>query len=263
MPHALRNTLSSAFLPLLLLVSGCSNQAVPPIANPAVTGNWQFSSTAAGAAHLSSLSGTLTGTSTAFTGTLHADGSSSCTPATTPIAVTGSTVRGTTTLTGALAGGTLSITGKLATSSDALDDASYTVSGGTCAFVSPAPATGQMFSSIDGSYAGSFSDPDGVVMSITATLTQTPSSDADGNFQLSGTGTFGTNPCFISPVAISGSQVTGGSFTVTYTDPVTTNSVTTSGTFTPDGNTLSVTGWTLTGPCGPDSGTGQLTKQAS
>ena len=33
------------------------------------------------------------------------------------------------------------------------------------------------------------------------------------------------------------------------------------GTFSTDGATLTVSSWTLTGPCGPDSGTGTLTKQ--
>jgi hypothetical protein len=37
--------------------------------------------------------------------------------------------------------------------------------------------------------------------------------------------------------------------------------VTANGTFSTDGTTLTVTGWNLTGYCGPDSGTGLLTKQ--
>jgi hypothetical protein len=98
------------------------------------------------------------------------------------------------------------------------------------------------------------------VITLSANLSQSPSSNTDGNFTLSGTGTFPNNPCFNSPVTMSSSQVTGGSFTFIYTDPTTQNVVTTNGTFSTDGQTLTVTQWTLTGPCGPDSGTGLLTQ---
>jgi hypothetical protein len=57
------------------------------------------------------------------------------------------------------------------------------------------------------------------------------------------------------------SQVSGASFTFTYTDAVTTNSVVVSGNFSTDGTLLSVTNWTLSGPCGPDTGTGSMVKQ--
>ena len=50
-------------------------------------------------------------------------------------------------------------------------------------------------------------------------------------------------------------------FDLTYTDANTTNQVEAVGNFTTDGKTLTVTKWTLTGPCGPDSGTGVLTRQ--
>ena len=83
------------------------------------------------------------------------------------------------------------------------------------------------------------------MIDLTAVLTQTPTSDTDGNFQLSGTGTFPANPCFSSPVSIASSQVTGGNFTLTYTDNTRGNSVTASGTFSTDGTTLTVTNWTL------------------
>ena len=104
---------------------------------------------------------------------------------------------------------TLTVTGTIAADGKSLTGATYNVSGGTCAFTGPADAEGQSFSSVTGNYAGSFSDPYGNLIDITATLTQTPDSDTDGNFQLSGTGTFPTNPCFISPVSVASSQVTG------------------------------------------------------
>jgi hypothetical protein len=142
-----------------------------------------------------------------------------------------------------------------------LTNATYNVTGGTCALSAAVPATAQDYSSITGNYTGTFSDPDGNVITIASTLTQTPASDSNGNFQLSGSATFPSNPCFNSPVTVSNTQVTGGSFTLNYADPTTLNSVVASGTFSTDGTTLTVTNWNLTGSCGPDSGTGLLTKQ--
>jgi hypothetical protein len=150
------------------------------------------------------------------------------------------------------------ITGELAANGKSLSSASYRVNGGTCA-IAVSAATAQTYASITGNYSGTFYDgPNSPVLSITSTLTQTPASDTDGNFQLSGTATLPNNPCFDSPVSVSGSQVTGGSFTLTYADAVTTNSVTASGTFSTDGKTLTVTNWSSSGPCGVDSGTGTL-----
>ena len=114
-----------------------------------------------------------------------------------------------------------------------MTNARYTVTGGTCAFKAAAAATAQSYSSITGTYAGTFTDADGQTIAVNATLTQTPESDVDGNFQLSGTGTFPDNPCFSSPVSVSYSKVTGGSFDLTYADSVTLNSVEAMGTFSP------------------------------
>lgn len=241
--------------------SGLAAAAVSARSTP-VTGNWQLTSTATSAANLAAISGELTGTSASMTGILHADSTSACIAPTSAFEVAGSAnAASLVTLTGTLAGGKITITGTLAADGQSFTNSTYTVTGGTCAFTTPARATAHVYSSISGNYAGSFSDPNGQVISITAALTQTPSSDTDGNFQLSGTGTFPNNPCFSSPVSISNSQVTGGDFTLTYTDATTQNSVTALGTFSTDGSTLTVTQWTLSGPCGPDTGTGLLAKQ--
>ncbi len=227
-----------------------------------MTGNWQVASTAASASKLPALSGELTGNSAAITGILHSDSSNSCVAPSASAEVSGSAnAAGLVTLTGSdFGGGTLTISGTLAADGKSLTDASYNVAGGSCAFAKAADGTAQQYSSITGNYTGNFSDSDGQIISIAATLSQSPNSDTDGNFTLSGSGSFGSNPCFISPVPLTSSQVTGGSFTFTYTDPSTTNSVTSNGTFSTDGKTLTVTQWTLTGPCGPDSGTGLLTQ---
>lgn len=260
-----RLAISTALLSAATLV-GCSGSLTPTASTPAaitVTGNWQLSSTATAASRLPALSGELTGTSASISGILHADSASACISPTSAIAVTGSAnAQHILTLSGSnLAGGTLAVTGTLAADGKSLSNATYNVTGGSCAFTTAATATAQAYSSITGTYVGSFSDPDGNVINISANLTQTPASDTTGNFQLSGTGTFPQNPCFSSPVSIASSQVTGGSFNLTYADPNTLNSVNASGTFSTDGTTLTVTNWTLTGSCGPDAGTGLLTKQ--
>jgi hypothetical protein len=244
------------------LLAGCSDTSLATFTPVQVTGNWQMASAAPTANKLAAISGSLTGSSSAINGVLHADAASACVAPSVAVKVTGaSDDKGNVTLTGPLAGGTLVIAGELAANGKSLSSASYRVNGGTCAMAVSA-ATAQTYASITGNYVGTFYDaPNSPVLSITSALTQTPESDSDGNFQLSGTATLPNNPCFNSPVSVAGSQVTGGSFTLTYADPVTTNSVTASGTFSTDGQTLTVTNWVSSGPCGVDSGTGLLTKQ--
>ncbi|HTV10138.1 MAG TPA: hypothetical protein VMD97_13930 [Candidatus Aquilonibacter sp.] len=263
--NRIKATLSS--LVLMLLVAGCADDGVvyDTPQNP-VSGNWQVSAT--GSVALPRISGSLTdGTtntgSTPVTGIFHADATTGCATVTDPISMSGSTdSNDVTTLTGSVAGGTLTITGTLSADGRSLSNATMNVSGGQCAFVAAAQATVQNYSSVTGTYAGSFSDATGPVMNVTATLSQSPDGDTDGNFTLSGTGSFGTNPCFISPVTVVNSAVSGGNFILTYTDNTKGNSVTATGTFSPDGTTLTVTNWSLTGPCGADQGTGTLTKQS-
>ena len=256
---------SASFLVVTSLgLSGCSSSIapVPVTSTSSISGNWQVSSSAAVAVKLPSLSGALTGSAASVSGTLHSVSASSCVPPTTLVQVTGhADAKQNLTLTGLLGGGTLTIKGTLAEDGKSLTGASYNVSGGSCAFAAQAAATAQSYSSVTGTYAGSFSDAQGQVISITANLTQSPSADTDGNFQLSGSATFPDNGCFSSPVSISNAQVAGGTFTQTYADPGTQNSVTATGTFSADAATLTVTNWALTGSCGPDTGTGSLTRQ--
>ncbi len=260
------HSMSVVALTLLLASVGCSVSPTAPV-TPAsainITGNWQFASTSQAALTLPSLSGSLTGSGKTITGILHSDALTACANPATPIQVTGSaSAANILTLTGPVAGGIFTLTGTLAPTGKSLTNATYSVKGGTCAFVAPADVTtATNFQPISGNYAGTFSDPDGQLIAITAALSQTPASDPNGNFQLTGSGSFGPNPCFSSPVTISSTQVTGGTFSLTYADSSTGNSVTASGTFTPDGATLNVTTWSLTGSCGPDHGTGTLTKQ--
>lgn len=253
-----RTVLYTSLATLIPLLSGCAvtNVTAPGSALPAVaTGNWQFSSSGVPAAHLSSLAGELSGKADALSGILHAGGTSSCMKPGAVIEVSGSaTAKGAVSLTGPVAGGTLAIAGTLAADGKSLTDATYTVTGGTCAFARPAIATAQAYTPINGTYSGVFSDGDGPVITVTAHLQQSDLSDTSGNFTLNGTGSFGQNPCFTSPVQVSNTQVTGGNFTMTYADSTTGNAVTASGTFSPNATALTVTSWQLTGSCGPDTG---------
>ncbi len=258
-----RSLISASTLVLMLSLAGCADDGVvydnTPV-NP-ISGNWQVSSSTGGVP-LPKISGALNSQPAGLTGVLHADATTGCSTVADPIAVTGNTdSKGVTTLTGPVAGGTLTITGTLASDGRSLTNATVNVTGGQCAFATAAQASVQNFSSVTGSYVGTFSDSKGPVMNVTASLAQSPDGDTNGNFTLSGTGSFGTNPCFVSPVPVVNSQVSGGTFTLTYTDNTKGNSVTATGTFSSDGTTLTVTNWSLTGPCGADTGTGTLTKQ--
>ncbi len=254
---------ASLSLPALLL-AGCSDDgtvgATPTAAM--AKGNWQIGSTASAAAQLPLLSGEFTTQAGKITGIVHAQAAGSCVSPKTSFELSGTTdAKNAVTLTGPVAGGTLTVTGTLAEDGKSLTSASYSVAGGSCALPSKVQATAQAFQAIDGNYSGTFSDPDGQVVTISAALSQSPSSDGDGNFTLSGTATLPNNPCFPTSVPISSTQVTGGTFTFTYATA--DNSVTSTGTFSPDASTLTITSWVASGTCGADHGTGAMAKQAS
>jgi hypothetical protein len=254
-------------LALMLSLAGCADDGVvyDTPQNP-VSGNWQVS--ASGSVPLPQISGSLTDSTTNLgtspvTGIFHTDAATGCTTPTDLINLSGTTnSQGVTTLTGPVAGGTLTVTGTLSADGRSLGNATVNVAGGTCAFATASQASVQNFSSVTGTYVGTFSDATGPVMNVTATLSQSAEGDTNGNFTLTGSGGFGTNPCFISPVPVVNSQVSGGNFILTYTDNTKGNSVTATGTFSADGTTLAVTNWSLTGPCGADTGVGSLTKQS-
>ncbi len=245
-------------------LAGCTGAmvATPATAAVAVKGNWQLSSSAASATKLASLSGELNGSSSAMTGIFHSNSGSSCVAPAQSFEVSGKAdANSMVSLSGTLmTGSKLTIVGTLAADGKSLTNARYNVTGGACAFAKPAEATVQAYTSIDGQFTGNFVDSDGQSIPVVANMTQNPNSDTDGNFQMSGSGTFPNNPCFSSTATITNSQVTGGQFDVTYTDPVTANSVEALGNFSTDGKTLAVTNWQLTGSCGPDTGTGLMTK---
>ena len=254
-----------ASLPLAsVLLSGCQAASSLTSTTPQafVAGNWQVSSQATTAALLPVLSGELSGTAAEIQGVLHSHTSAACVAPTSSIAVTGSSSSsGEVTLVGPVAGGQLKITGTLTADGKSLENATYKVSGGTCAAVNAPTALAQEYAQIQNAYSGNFTDSDGQIATVQATLTQTPDTNGDGNYTLSGSAN-PNNPCFTSPVPVSNSQVTGNTFTFSYTDASTGNSVTATGTFNADASVLTST-WVSSGPCGADSGNGVLNQVVS
>lgn len=250
------------------LLTGCAGvtKSTPTSASAvAVSGNWQVAATGASTSTpLPMLSGELSGSSAAVHGILHANTANACVKASSSFVVTGSAdANNLLTLTGPVGGGTLTLTGTLASDGKSLTNATYSVNGGTCSQTS-LHANAQQYADITGTYLGKFYDSDSAttpIFQMTANLTQSPASDTDGNFTATGQMTMGQNPCYSVPTALTSAQVTGGNFTMTYTDSKIGNSVTASGTFSPDGTTLTVTSWTSTGTCGTFSGTGTMAKQ--
>jgi hypothetical protein len=265
----LRNTIRPALSAALLtlLIAGCSVDRTTSSSpsSPAISGNWQFTSTDPSAANLPQISGSISGTTSAFTATFHPTYANACVTPQTLLTFTGAVdsaniLRMTSAPFGQ--GSVLTLTANY--SGSALTNATYTIAGGTCAFASAkiAPTTGTQLQPISGNYQGTFTDSFNDVIPVTAALTQSAQPDANGIFHVTGSATFPGNPCLPSPV-ITDSTITGNTLSTTYTQQQgsITNTVVASGTFDATATTLTITNWTLTGSCGPDHGTGTLTHQ--
>ncbi len=261
------------------LLAGCSTTSSPTQSTTAPTqsyaelaGNWQFA--AAGNPALTSLAGSLTVSGANVTGMLHPlAGACVAGPTAVPFAVSGAiSSTGLLTLTStSFAGGTFHLTGTLAANQHSLQNPAYAVSGGSCAAATPALARltpqdnptitiAQQYQPISGTYTGSFSDADGIILAVSANLQQSASPDANGYYHLSGTATFANNPCLNTPV-VTDSVINGATVIATYTDSATGNSIVATGTFDPTATTLTVSNWTLSGsPSCADSGTGSIAK---
>ena len=264
---------------LVGLLAGCGTGNSPGInasttaqtdAYSAVTGNWKF--TTGNSNHASALAGSLTVSGATVTGTLH--------PLLAPCATSSASfaASGTIDATGFLSvtsnnfsGGKLLISGTLAADQHSLTTPTVTVTGGTCA--TPAlrsssvtghdtsAATAQQYQPLTGNYNGVFTDTAGATLAVAATLSQPTTPDANGVYHLTGYATFPNTPCLTTPV-ITDSTVTGDSIQATYTDQQTGDTVSGTGTFSTDAQTLTITNWILSG-CGNDTGTGLLNRQAN
>ena len=272
MPFDVRKPLSAASgILLAACLTACSSAPIgsatgTAAATPSATalsGNWQISADPTEAAQLPELSGSLTGSGSAVSGIFHATTSNACVSPQTRIAVSGSLdEHNVLTLNSApFAGGSiLRLIGTVA-SGNRLAVSTYSITGGTCAFSAGAnsiSATANLLQPVTGTYAGSFTDSDGTSFPISATLTQTTQPDGNGVFHVSGGATFDSNQCVTSPI-VADSTVTGNTLTATYTQQG--NTIVATGTFDAAATTLTITSWTLDGPCGPASGTGVLTRQ--
>lgn len=264
-----RVAVSSLFL--LPLFTGCAGSSLQSIAtSPAMAGNWKVIAAAAPAsvAQVAALAGSLqvaggSGAASSVTGVLHpiaVAGQSAaqlCVAASQGIAVSGSTAAdGTLTLTRAnvAGGGVLTVRGSYDSTAHTLANAQFGIRGGSCA-VTLQPAVAQQYQPINGTYTGTFTASDGSSLAVSAQLTQTSSADANGNFTLSGTGTFASNPCVGSTV-VSNSTVVGDSMTWTYTDANTGAQIQANGTFDSTASTLTLSSYTLTGGPAGCAGTG-------
>ncbi len=247
-----------------LVLTGCGSGIFPAVYSnaSAITGNWQLSSTDPRAALLPALSGQLTGSNAAVTGTVHSNSISACIAPTTVVELNGlAGADNLITLSGKLAGGTLTITGTLSADGKTLSGASYNVTGGTCAFSAAVQAIAQSYSPLVGDYSGIFTDFNGHTLNFNVQLSQSLTPDANGNFPLSGSSTLTDNTCYTGLISITNALVTGESFSFDYTDPNQGNNTAVAGTSSVDASTLTVTDWQLTGPCNTTHGTGVLTRQ--
>jgi hypothetical protein len=260
------------FRPLIALIgslvagaalTGCATTIDHPVPAvlPLAAGNWQFSSSGANGSVAPLISGSLSGPSNEITGLLHTDVAGSCLPENEVLQLNGwANQFGVVTLTGPAAGGVMTLQGVLSVDGKSLGETWYAVEGGNC----PSPAadlTAQNYEALNGTYAGVIKDNSGLQGTLTANLSQSPQPNADGNYVLTGQGTFTAFPCLNGPAQLSNTQVTGQSLKMTYINPITHDSVVVAAQFTSDGQQVTVSNWSLVGGCGSDSGTGKLALQ--
>ena len=246
---------------LAVILAGCSDLGTTSsVTLPQAATNWAFAAASA-TPLLPGLSGSLTGSGRSVSGVLHSSAATACTTPDTPIPVTGAIdSTGRLTLTGPLAEGTLTLAGTVAADGRSLASTSYTVAGGSCALTQTAAGTAQAYTSLVGTYAGALTDGSGQGLPITVEITQSTAPDANGNFSATGRASFPQNPCIASPSAVTTAQITGGTFSLTYTDSSTQNQVVTTGSFTADASKLTIASYSLTGTCA-DTGSGTLVRQ--
>ena len=278
--HILLSRFGFSMSPLMLLplLAGCGTGSALTTAptSAAVGGNWRFAASGApaSAAQVTALSGSLQVINggdyapSTVQGVVHTVALASqnagalCVKPSQAISVTGSTAKdGTLTLTSASFGGgsVLTVRGSYDATARTLSNAQFGIAGGSCGFAMQ-PMIATQYQPISGTYTGTFASAGGgTPLTVTAQLTQTGAADANGNFSLSGTGSFQSNPCMASPVVTS-STVTGNAVTWTYTDPGTGAQVTASGSFDDTAATLTIASYTLSGgPAGcSDTGSGVL-----
>ena len=263
-------------------LAGCSasTESIALTDYSRVVGNWQITPSASA---VPAFAGSLTVNGSQVSGTIHPlattiggtittplirhQTSTTCTPGTASFPVTGSIDSDNKmTLTSAsFTGGTLTVTGTLPNSQNALNNATFTITNGTCATPSAQAVMGK-YDTISGSYNGTIYSVSGTSLYVSTIFTQTTQPDGNGTYHLQGNSTFGSlQPCLPIPPTVSDSAVTGSTLNATYTEtpaggsPIT---VVVNATFAPDASSLTLNSYHITGGyCDGDSGHGTLTRQ--
>jgi hypothetical protein len=246
----------------LVLVTGCGLQNNPSEGvGTVLAGNWTFTPTNNAAVSLNL--GFTQGAYETVSAVARLNGDS-CAGPSTDIVLSGS-VSGANQMTlvsSPFNGTTLTLKGAVAASGNAMANASWSFAGGNCNPLGTATVTATNFSTIGGTYSGTFVDGSGTQLPVSAFLQQTTQPDSNGQFSLSGTATFPSNGCFVQQPALTSSLVTGSNLTMTYTDAASGAILTASGTFNSAATQLTVANWSIAGGlCNGDSGTGSLSDQ--
>ncbi|HEX3663472.1 MAG TPA: hypothetical protein VHU89_18700 [Acidobacteriaceae bacterium] len=241
----------------MVLLTGCGQINSPLRVGTALAGNWTFAPSS------SSVILNLGFTQGAYE-TVSAVGrieGSSCVSSQTDILLTGSVdANDNVTLVSAPFGGTtLTLKGQVAANGKGMAAANWSFAGGACAALGTTDVTATNYSTIGGTYQGTFIDKDDNPLQVSAFLQQTTQPDQNGQFSVSGTASFPSINCFTLQPTVTSSLVTGSSLSMTYTDPGSGAVLKTTGTFNSAASQLTIASWSITGgTCNGDSGTGTM-----
>jgi hypothetical protein len=243
----------------LSLLTGCGMANTPVQVGTSLSGNWAFVPTTS---NVVLNLGFTQGAYETVSAVARLNGSSCMSP-TTDILLTGSVGGDNQMLlvSSPFGGTTLTLQGQVSGDGKSMAAATWSFAGGSCASLGQASVAATNYSSINGTYTGTFVDGSSTI-AVSSLLQQTSQPDLNGQFSLSGTTTFPNNNCFVDQPSIQTSLVTGNSLTMTYTDTASGTVLTAAGTFNSAASTLTITNWAIKGgSCNGDSGTGSLTAQ--
>ena len=240
-----------------VLLTGCGQINPALRVGSALAGNWTFAPASSGVML------TLGFTQGAYE-TVSAVGrlqGTSCVSSQTNILLTGSVDgNNNTTLVSSPFGGTiLTIKGQVAANGKGMAAANWAFAGGNCGPLGKADVTATNYSTIGGTYQGTFVDQNNDQLPVSAFLQQTTQPDGNGQFSISGTATFPSNGCFTEQPTVTSSLVTGSSLSMTYTDPGSGAVLIATGSFNSAATQLTIAHWSIAGgTCDGDAGTGTM-----
>jgi hypothetical protein len=261
----MRNRIAVALCALVTLsgltfLAGCGMANSPNQVGTSLSGNWSF---APSSSTVFLNLGFTQGAYETVSAVARLNGSS-CISANTNILLTGSVGGDNQMLlvSSPFGGTTLTLQAQVSGDGKAMAGATWSFSGGNCGTLGKANVTATNYSSINGTYTGTFVEESGTQMAVSALLQQTSQPDLNGQFSLSGTTSFPSNGCFVDQLTMQTSDVTGSSLSMTYTDPASSATLTVVGTLNSPATQLTITSWSIQGgACNGASGTGSLTAQ--